>query len=148
MQNYQNYTPKHFKVQELVPSEVFKIFGNGSLFLLDSRILFFIDSLREYYNKSITINNWHDSGSFQNRGFRTPNTTTGGYYSQHRHGRAFDLDVLGVPAEEVRQFIIKQYNNIKYSFLKYITCIELDVNWVHIDNRSVDTSKGVLKIKP
>ncbi len=55
----------------------------------------------------------------------------GAKYSQHRFGRAVDFDVKGISAETVR-------NDIRKGYFSEITCIEADVNWVHIDVRNAN----------
>lgn len=108
------------------------------LILMDERLLMTIDAMREHYKRAITINNWYTGGSFRNRGFRPMTGNVGAKYSQHRFGRAVDLDVYGIPAEQVR-------NDIRSGLFPEITCIEKDVNWVHIDVRNV---KRLLEVSP
>ena len=66
-----SYTPKYFKIEELVDPETFKLKGEKSLALLDSRILYSIDCIRKFLNKSITINNWATGGNRNWSGLRT-----------------------------------------------------------------------------
>jgi hypothetical protein len=130
-ENMRYCCPRNFKVQELVPESVYVVHGDLSLFLMDSRILWTIDAIRDYYQKSITVNNWADGGPFDQRGFRNdPTMLAKAPLSQHNCGRAIDLDVDGVPAEEVRSDI--QAGKLAYQ-VAYVTGIELAVNWLHID---------------
>lgn len=132
------YIPKHFKIQELVTPSIYKVLGNRSLIVMDARILYTADILREHFGKSITINNWHKSGNFSQRGFRD-SSSVGATYSQHRYGRALDMDIKGVTAEEARVEIVK--NRDKF---KYITTLESDVSWLHIDCRNVIGNNGAI----
>lgn len=118
---------KFFKITEFVPQEIYNKFLDSSWMLLDARILYSIEQLRINLNKPIIVNNWKSGGEFRYRGFR-PIEYKCSQFSQHKFGRALDFDVVGMTAEEVRLYILK--NQSKY---KYITRIEDKVNWVHID---------------
>jgi uncharacterized protein YcbK (DUF882 family) len=120
------YIPKHFSWHELVPSAEYK---NYWLYLIDDRILMSLDAIREHYKRPVIVNNWHSGGTFTLRGLRPMNSVVGAKYSQHKFGRAADFDVLGIPAEQVR-------NDIRSGLFPLITCIEKDVNWVHVDVRN------------
>jgi hypothetical protein len=129
-----SYIPIHVIPQEVVPPEIYSIYGDRSWQFMDARILWTIDSIRDYFGRAIKINNWHTKGSFRYRGFRPPNYV-GVILSQHRFGRAVDFDIDGMSAHEVRDVIL---SDKKLDFKMYITAIELGVNWVHIDCRNVN----------
>jgi len=138
------YKPRHFHASELVPPDVYKAMGERSLILLDVRILISLDNLREYFDVPVTVNNWYTKGKFTQRGFRT-DAGTGAKYSQHRYGRGIDCDVKNVTAEKVRQIIIDHQD---WQGFQYITALEIDVPWVHMDCRNVDRAHGIVLIKP
>jgi hypothetical protein len=121
------YEPKHFKPQEFLPPEVY------SLMVMDPRILWTLDALRDFFHKPIIINNWHDKGPYSQRGFRT-NLFTGAALSQHRFGRACDFDIKGTSAEEFRQ--LAKSGALEHE-LTYITRIEENTNWCHVDCAAV-----------
>jgi len=125
-----NYTPKFFCLEEFVSQDIFKNYYNIAWSLLDDRILYTIDKLRIFFNKKIIINNWKWGGSFQNRGLRMFDSSVGAKYSQHKFGRAIDFDVDGLNANEVREYILKRTD-----IFEYITAMEININWVHIDCR-------------
>ena len=130
------YKPKHFKVQELVSPDIFNQRGSKAIELLDPRLLETLDKLREELGRPITINNWLWGGNFKQRGLRDRSfyKSDKAYVdslSQHKYGRAVDFDVKGMSAPEVRKFIYK--NREKFPF---ITFVETDINWVHIDCRN------------
>ena len=89
----------------------------------------------------IGVNNWHEGGPFSQRGFRD-DPATGSTFSQHRFGRALDFDVVGMAADEVRSWIL---NHVKE--LPFITRMERDVNWVHIDCAAEDIKGGIILFK-
>ena len=120
------YIPKHFSWHELVPSAEYKDYW---LYLIDDRILMSLDAIRMHYKRPVIVNNWFTGGKFSLRGLRPMNSVVGAKYSQHKFGRAADFDVLGITAEQVR-------NDIRSGLFPLITCIEKDVNWVHIDVRN------------
>ena len=128
------YTPKHFRIEELVDRVVFQKYCNRAWQFLDSRILYSIDQIRNKLCKPITINDWLWGGTRVNSGLRSPETTTGAMYSQHKFGRAVDFIVKDMSAIEVRRWLV---DNKGKSFLKYITAIERNTpTWTHIDCRN------------
>ncbi len=134
------YKPKHFKTQELVSERVYEERGEKALELLDSRILEVIDYLREQLGRSITVNSWLWDGPRSQSGLRDVGhyKTLDKYhstYSQHKYGRAIDFLVKGMSAEDVRQYI---YDHRDEGPLSYITFIEEDVSWVHVDCRNCE----------
>lgn len=135
------YEPKHFILQELVPPDIYKQYGRHSLRLLDKNMLLMIDGIREFFGKPITINNWSWEGKFTLRGFRPPDCKVGAWLSQHKFGRAGDMDIEGYTAEEARQAIIA---NQKSPLLNWIRVIEDKVSWLHVDTRNIKSNEIVL----
>jgi hypothetical protein len=135
--NMRFYEPKHFKPQEFLPPTIY------SLMVMDPRILWTLDSLRDYFKKPISINNWFEKGPFSQRGFRNdPNT--GAPLSQHRFGRACDFDIKGTSAEEFRSLAKSGALNHE---LTYITRIEENTTWCHIDCAAIPGTE-ILFFKP
>lgn len=129
------YKPTHFDLQELVDPDTFATYGERAWQFLDPRLLANMDRIRNRYDRPIWVNSWNiPGGKFSYRGFRPPSYKGGAPFSQHRFGRAFDFDVQGMTAEEVREDIRKNPDNFDFSS---ITCVELDTNWVHVDCRNV-----------
>jgi hypothetical protein len=121
--------PKYFTIKEFVPKDAHAQFGENSYILMDDRILQSTEQLRILLNKPIICNNWFNGGTLQNRGFRKADYKCA-EFSQHKFGRAVDLTIVGMEAEEVRQFILK--NQDKFPFIR---AMEDKVSWVHIDCR-------------
>lgn len=123
---------KYFKAYELVDKKTYEKMGEEALTLFTPEILIALDGIREYFEEPITVNNWHSGGQFQWRGYRTPAKAKalGSPNSEHAKGNAFDFDIHGMTAQEVRQNIIINKNN---PLLQNITRIEANVSWVHID---------------
>ena len=140
------YIPKHFKIQELVDRETYNKYGERSIQFMDARIVRTADKIREYFGKSMTINNWLWDGDREWSGLRTPKSPYYSTHSQHSFGRAIDFLIKGVSAEEVRAEILKKpWHNA----FKYITTLEDDVDWVHADTRAYGKNKnGIFLFKP
>ena len=83
------YICKHFKIQELVPPEVFKIRGEKAWELLDERALITLDAIRNRYGTTI-VNDYDNGGKRKWSGLRTSESPYFSPYSQHTFGRAFD----------------------------------------------------------
>lgn len=127
---------KHFTTQELVPHEAYNLLNEQAIKLIDNRLIETLDFIREALNKPIIVNNWHKGGSFNNRGFRAFNSTVGAEKSAHKEGLAADFDVIGMEAEQVREWL-KDNAHI----LPYPIRVESGVHWVHIDLRAKEGHK-------
>lgn len=136
------YKPKYFVIQELVDQETYIKFGERALGFFNPLLLISIDGVREFFNSPLTINNWHKGGDFQWRGLRTKECEVGASYGMHRFGGAIDTDIKGVTAEEARKAIIENKDDER---LKYITCLEDDVNWLHLDVRNIPSRIKLIK---
>ena len=128
------YICKHFQIHELVDPDTYNQFAEAAWMFFCPAALQALDLLRDYFGAPIVVNNWRHGGEFKYRGFRPVMSSVGGNYSQHRMGRAFDLDVIGYTANEVRRTII--INKDMPSF-RLINCLETDINWVHFDTRNI-----------
>jgi hypothetical protein len=141
------YDPVYFDLDELVCEHVYDYFGKRAFMFFDPRLLITIDRIREVLNKPIYINNWQIHGEHSQRGLRCTQCdlvkkavdANQLYMSAHMEGQAVDFDVLGLVAEEVRQWIIKNQKILPYSIR-----LETDVSWVHLDCRQVDERKIIL----
>lgn len=129
------YQLKYFQPQEVVPPEIFKSKGMDSLLVMDARILWTLDALRGYFAVPILVNNWSVGGSMSQRGYRTDiDMLLKTPLSQHRFGRAVDFEISGITSQQFRD---KAKNGELAMQLQYITRIENDVDWCHIDCASV-----------
>lgn len=141
------YKCKHFKIQELVSKQVFEKYGEKAWEFFDDRFLKTIDWLRDVLQKPILINTWHQKGISQQQGFRSNlerfvvNKTEEGalYCTQHMFGRAADMEIMGMTADEFRKWAVKNADQFPYP-----VWIEDNVSWVHIDTRQSDKQKVYL----
>lgn len=121
---------KYFKIEELVDKKTFNIRGERAWQLIDDRLIYSIDSLREKFGP-ITINNWNSGGDREWSGLRTVDSPYYSRYSQHTFGRAADLLFSNADVEEVRKYILANKD-----LFPYITGVELGTSWLHIDIRN------------
>lgn len=140
----------YFYIQEFVPEEIYTRFGEKSIWFVDKRIILLADFIRNRFKKPMTVNNWHNGGTFNYRGFRPRSYEIGGELSQHRFGRGIDFNIESITSEEI-------YNDIKSNndiYLKAgattIEDISFTPTWNHIDNRQnmSDIDDKILIVKP
>lgn len=129
------YKCEHFIIQELVDKYTYEKFGDLAWQFFDEKALMMFDGIREYFNKATYINDWDTNGVNQFRGLRPSYVNIGAMHSLHKFGKAGDMTISGVSAEEAR---IEIKANKDHELLKYINCIEADVLWLHSDVRNID----------
>ena len=139
------YKPEHFKPWELVPPEIFGAFGDKSLAFLDARILWTADAIREHFNVPAVVNNYNSARPeeyvYSDSGFRL-SPVGAATYSQHLYGRALDIKLKGVDAETARIEIKAKWKS--EPAFRFITAVELDVSWLHIDCRNTNSEQLLL----
>jgi hypothetical protein len=131
------YRPQFFKLYELVCPEVYNKFGDMAWQFLDDKNVINLDWVRRTLDKRITVNNWYDGGELDERGLRciqckmVRDKCMQGqiYVSPHILGRAYDFDVEGMAAAEVRVWLAINKDKIPYPIR-----LENNVNWVHMDS--------------
>ena len=132
---------KYFKIQELVGRVTYRVHKNRAWKFFSTEALHMLLILRENIDAPITINTWHKGGNFSQRGLRTnvqnifSQLFKSGklYLSGHVLGEAFDLDVKGMSANQVREWIV--YNQRLFPFKIRLEHKKngKDISWVHID---------------
>lgn len=141
------YSPKHFALYEMLPPEIYgsdmQSMGRGWR-LFDNRILITADRLRHRYGKMI-CNTWWWGGNSTLRGLRPWHSPVGARYSQHKFGRALDLIPHMVEAEEIREDIRENPDDPTF---EYITALELEISWLHVDCRNHDKKQGLFLFTP
>jgi hypothetical protein len=138
---------EYFTVKEFVPQSIYRQYGDKSIFFLDARMLNVATAYRKYFNKPIIINNWHTGGTFQQRGYRLPNSTTGAALSQHKFGRAFDCNVKGLKDKDAYDEIVKNYDFFKEVGLSTLENFNFTGSWIHSDVRLTNSS-NILIVDP
>jgi hypothetical protein len=130
---------KNFELKEFVSPELFKQFGEKSIWFLDPCIVQFAQTFRDHIGRSVIINNWHTGGKAKYSGHRPLNCEIGASLSQHKFGRAVDIKVEGFSGAELRKIIVSNYDKL---FSDYITTIEDGTDtWLHADCRWTESDK-------
>lgn len=131
------YKCKYFRLEELVPPELFEEYSSkGQAYKLwwifDRNTLYVADRLREDYGP-MTCNDWLWDGERVNSGFRPFNLSDlGASLSQHKFGRALDLIPTQVHPDRIREDI----RNKKSPYMEKIQAIESNISWLHFDMRN------------
>jgi hypothetical protein len=123
---------KNFWLHELVDKTTFERFGDFSQRFLDPDTVKLVQSFRERYG-STTVNNWRQGGNLQYRGFRPPNCSIGGMFSQHKYGRGFDLNCKDATPDEIREDIMANEELFLNMGLTRIEDGAFAPTWLHID---------------
>lgn len=119
----------------MVPPTVYKVWGDRSIYFLDPRMVALADFVRDFFKAEVLINNWNIGGDLYLRGYRPPDTKTGGYLSQHKFGRAFDCNIDGYTPEEVYETIIKNERQFMIAGLTVMEDVKFTPSWNHLDVR-------------
>jgi len=129
---------KHFKIQELVPKEMYETMHEDLLWnMLDSKLIISIDAIKEHFPKGLMIiNNYAWGGDREWSGIRTKDSKYYSEGSRHSIGKAVDIVFSQYSTEEVRNYILDTPE-----YFAYIKGIEV-ASWLHIDVR--DSQKVVV----
>lgn len=138
---------KYFKIQELVSPELYKEKGDMCWLFIDRNLIITLDTLREFFDAPITVNNWLYGGNLKQRGLRANKDQIvvdkkRYYVSQHCLGKAVDINVKGFTPEEVYDKIIKHHN--KFPYITRIENINNTPTWTHIDCANTDSDELVI----
>lgn len=134
-----------FSIEELVDKTVYDKYGEGAWKFIDTKILTTLLIIRKELGKPMTINNWKWGGKFSQRGLRhnmsaLVKNKTRLYLSAHIFGKAFDFDVKGMTAVEVREWIVANSEKFPFKIRLERNMKGNPISWVHIDVMS-DSSK-------
>lgn len=147
-----------FDIREYVPKSVWDVWGEKSIRFIDERLVMADAELKkelsEHFGEEIvvTINNWHYGGTFDDRGFRSPESSVGKWTSAHRQGRgsdhSFKLKSTGMPIsiKEVYDFIMA---NEEYWYdlgIRRIENIKYTQTWLHWDTTWTTMPHGKIQI--
>lgn len=144
-----NKISTHFYLYEFVPKEIYERWGDRSVWFVDRRIILLADFVRDRFGKGMIINNWHDGGQFNYRGFRQRSCEIGGELSQHRFGRAIDFNIVGLTPVEVYKDIIDNQDMYIRAGVTTVEDIEYTNGWTHLDIRpSTTDTNQLLIVKP
>jgi hypothetical protein len=128
----------YFLVQELVSERVYILCGDMSIALIPLEELITVVTLRKELDRAMYINTWcfPKMKRFDGRGYRDLLEETGSLGSQHRIAKGWDYDVVGMTAQEVRDFIIENQNKFPH-----IRRLEDGVSWTHHDSKCTNKNE-------
>jgi len=134
----------YFRIEELVDKTVYDKYGEAAWKFLDKDILTCMLVVREGLGKPITVNNWKAGGSFSQRGLRHNMSSlvknkTRLYLSAHIFGKAFDFDVKGMTAVEVREWIVANPDKFPCKIRLERNMNGKPISWIHMDTMSDDS---------
>jgi hypothetical protein len=125
----------NFDIEEFVPKAIFAGWNKRSIMFLDPRLIALAEFHRTFFDLPVYVNNWDSGGAFSLRGFRPPNTTTGGNLSQHKFGRAYDSNTSGMTAKEVYDVILANEKAFMKAGLTTMENVDFTKGWNHLDIR-------------
>ena len=137
----------HFSLEEFVPQGIFNQYGQKAQWFVDPRLITLAEAVRLFFAKPVTINNWHTGGQFNYRGFRDPDCTVGAKLSQHRMGRAIDINVAGMTPQEVYKAILGASAYFMGKGLTTMEDIASTPTWCHLYIRQTNQS-SILIVEP
>lgn len=127
---------KNFSDHEVLPKELQNYRWE---WFMDKRIVDIAQKLRDVFGP-ITINN----NRFNWRGYRTPGCGVGAQFSQHRFGRALDLQFHETTPEQVQAFILDNEEEFLKAGLTRIENAAKTKTWLHIDCMHTGKEKIVI----
>ena len=140
---------KYFELHELVCDHIYHKYGHTAWQFIDPRLKITIDWIREHIDRSVYINNYEWGGNQTQSGVRcnlcrlvkTKTDKNSVYMSAHITAQAVDFSVVGMTAQEVRDWLVEHQDELPYPIR-----LEDDVDWVHLDVR--DTGVKIYIFKP
>lgn len=136
-----NELKDYFAIYELVGPYTYKAHGDRAWKFFSTEALHALLITRKGIDKPMTVNTWFWGGKFSQRGLRSNiqnivrqiTKSLKLYLSGHVLGEAFDFDVEGMTASEVRGWILDNRElypmKIRLEHLKNGN----EINWVHMD---------------
>ena len=154
----------YFDIKELVGPDTYNYLKEQAWQVFDTDTLTCLLIPRVGIDLPFNVNNWHKGGIYDERGFRSNiQPIVAGktkknilYLSGHPLGKAFDYQVTGMDAENVRNWIElhedefpckvrlewKKTDNDKKS-LTYGE--KIPITWVHFDTKQIDDKPKIYK---
>lgn len=137
-----------FDVRELVSPEDWTSLGSRAESLIDPKLVHVLDKLRTILGYPIIVNDWHIGGQYKLSGYRNRLVSIGGFYSQHRHGRAGDIKVPGLSSRSVAKVILSAKNELMPLGLSVIEDPDATPTWTHLDVRFLGPQTDIRIVRP
>lgn len=138
----------NFFLDEFIDPVIYAERGERSITLIDQRIVTAAQFIRDRAGMSVTINNWATGGRLRERGLRRHDTPTGARWSQHKYGRAIDINISTWTPAQMMQFM-REYERelISRNLVTAIEDIQFTPSWLHLDCR-FSRSNSFIIVKP
>lgn len=139
---------KYFCVEELVDKATFVKYGDKCWQFICPRLLETLLILREGLDKKMSINSWKYGGSQQQRGLRHNRSSmvknkAGIYLSAHMEGKAVDITVDGMSAEDARNWIKENEYLFPYKLRLEHKKNGVPISWLHVDVYSYEKNPKI-----
>jgi len=139
----------HFGIKELVSPIVYNKFGEQAWQFFGRDELEDLDTIRETWGSSITINDWANGGQYQESGLRSnmdslvkgKNTL---YCGAHCYAKGFDLkDKMGRNAK-LHAHVCNLISKGKLKSFRRVENLKSAPTWVHADSFQTQNNKLVI----
>ena len=137
----------YFRMEEFVSKNIYLKYKEKSQWFIDPRIRKLANFTRKFFGKPVKINDWVWGGTFEQRGFREPESIVGTNLSQHRFCRAIDINVADMTPKTVYGAILA---NQRVFMEAGLTCMEDIIDtptWNHLDIRNTG-EQTIIIVKP
>jgi hypothetical protein len=135
---------ENFILQEFVPKEIYEKYGETSIRFISEKLPTIAQGVRDYFDKSVTINDWKWGGNYNYSGFRPSNCGVGATNSAHKRGMAIDVKIKGIDSLEVQENVKKSFDY--FNSLGITSMEEGTVGWTHL-SMEWTTEKDLVLIK-
>lgn len=136
---------ENFYLDEFIDPAIYSVRGDKSISLLDFRIVEAAQFIREQSGQPVKINDWAKGGRFRERGLRRHDTATGARWSQHKYGRAIDINIGTWTPQEMLDFVMQHERYlVERQWVTVIEDVAFTKSWLHLDCRYTGTSSIVI----
>ena len=127
----------NFYLDEFIDPVTYNRFGYKSQRYMRPEVIKVAQTIREFTDLPITINNWATGGAYKESGLRNFTTSTGATYSAHKFGAAADLKIGKLNSFEMADIIIDNYDMFREMGLTRIEDAKYTIgksrSWLHFD---------------
>ncbi len=122
---------------------------NAFFKLVDKRVVDLAVFVREFFNKPVRVNTWHIRGELQYRGWRPKSCKIGAKFSDHKIGKAFDFNVVGLSDDYVKEQIMKNEDIFYKAGVRRLEHKDFATTWTHLSvNDKVHHNGKINVFKP
>ena len=116
--------------------------GTQGMRFIDKKIITVVEKIRELSGKKVIINNWAFGGTEDGRCLRLPDDPAYTWHSCHSFGRAADINIDGMSAPDVWNFIMAHAADLIPLGLTGLEAKEDTPTWTHITVSDFDFAEN------